>query len=216
MIFAPSIKDLHAKLEHSLPSLDSGLILAHALRRPKEFIYTHPEYRPSLLERWRLWRYILRRKRGEPIAYLTHHKEFYGLDFFVNAHTLIPRPETERLVECAFLIPIVRDSDGSPHPPIVWRLLQDAIRALFPQGHSGPELMYKDVETIQGEYVDEAARKVVGDVSRRYVVAIPRSKLPDLRQLLRKAANTFDQKAIYLSVAGEVEFVTPGPEDGML
>lgn len=76
--------------------------------------------------------------------------------------------------------------------------------------------MFKDVETVPGEYVDEAAKKVVGDLSRRYIVAIPRSKLEGLRQLLRKAANTFDQKAMYLSVAGEVEFVTARPEDGML
>ena len=122
----------------------------------------------------------------------------------------------ERLVECAFLIPIVRDSDRSPHPPIVWRLLQDAIRALFPQGHSGPELMYKDVETVPGEYVEDATKKIVRDESRRYTVAILRSSLDNLRRLLRKAANTFDQKAVYLSVAGEVEFVTPKAEDGML
>src|SRR5205809_1054337 len=66
----------------------------------------------------------------------------------------------EGLVECSFLIPIVRDSDRSPHPPMVWRLLQDAIRTLFPQGHSGPELMYKDVETVPGEYVEDAMKKM--------------------------------------------------------
>jgi len=122
----------------------------------------------------------------------------------------------ERLVECSFLVPLVRDSDRVVHSPIAWSLFQDAMREAFPKGHSGPEMMYKDVETVPGEYVDEAAKKVVGDVSRRYVVAIPRTKLEDLRQLLRKAANTVDQKAIYLSVAGEVEFVTPRSEDGML
>jgi hypothetical protein len=122
----------------------------------------------------------------------------------------------ERLVECSFLLPIVRDSDREPHPPVVWRLLQDAIRTTFPRGHSGPELFYRDVETVPGEYVEEATQTIVRDESRRYTVAIPRSRLDDLRQLLRRAANTFDQKAIYLSVAGEVEFVTPRPEDGML
>lgn len=122
----------------------------------------------------------------------------------------------ERLVECSFLVPLVRDSDRVVHPPIAWSHFQDAMREAFPKGHTGPEVMYKEVETVPGEYVDEAAKKVVGDVSRRYIVAIPRSKLEDLRQLLRKVANTFDQKAIYLSVAGEVEFVTPRPEDGML
>ena len=122
----------------------------------------------------------------------------------------------ERLVECAFLLPIVRDSDRALHPPIVWRLLQDAIRAAFPQGHSGPELLYKDVVTVPGEYVEDATKKVVRDQSRRYTIAISRSKLEELRRLLRRAANTFDQKAIYLSVAGEVEFVTPRPDDGTL
>jgi len=122
----------------------------------------------------------------------------------------------ERLVECSFLIPIVRDSDRAPHPPIAWRLLQDAVRSVFPQGHSGPELMYKDVETVPGEYVEDATKKIVRDESRRYTVAIPRGNLDKLRELLRKAANTFDQKAIYLSVAGEVEFATPRAEDGML
>jgi hypothetical protein len=71
----------------------------------------------------------------------------------------------ERLVECSFLLPIVRDSDRASHPPIVWRLLQDAIRAAFPQGHSGPELLY--VETVPGEYVEDATKKLVRDESRR-------------------------------------------------
>jgi hypothetical protein len=122
----------------------------------------------------------------------------------------------EKLVECSFLVPLVRDTDRVAHPPIAWTLFQDAMREVFPKGHTGPELVYMEVETVPGEYVDEEAKKVVSDVNRRYIVAIPRSKLEDLRQLLRKAARTFDQKAIYLSVAGEVEFVTPRPEDGML
>jgi hypothetical protein len=122
----------------------------------------------------------------------------------------------ERLVECSFLLPVVRDSDRAPHPPIVWRLLQEAVRTTFPQGHSGPELLYRDVETVPGEYIEDPTQTIVRDASRRYTVAISRSKLDDLRRLLRRAANTFDQKAIYLSVAGEVEFVIPSPEDGML
>ena len=69
---------------------------------------------------------------------------------------------------------------------------------------------------MPGEYVEEATLRIVGDVSRRYTVAIPQAKLDDLRDLLRRVANTFDQKAIYLSVAGEVEFVTPRSKNEML
>lgn len=53
-------------------------------------------------------------------------------------------------------------------------------------------------------------------MSRRYILAIPESKANDLRMLLKMAAHTFDQEAIYLSVAGTVEFVVPTEEDGYL
>ena len=52
--------------------------------------------------------------------------------------------------------------------------------------------------------------------SRRYILAIPESKVNDLRLLLRMAAHTFDQQAIYLSVAGIVEFIVLTEEDGYL
>src|SRR5688572_19166462 len=44
---------------------------------------------------------VARRKQGEPLAYITGHREFYGLDFFVDNRVLIPRPDTELLVEAA-------------------------------------------------------------------------------------------------------------------
>jgi len=56
----------------------------------------------------------------------------------------------------------------------------------------------------------------ISDTSRRYILAIPESKVNDLRLLLRMAAHTFDQQAVYLSVAGIVEFAIPSDEDGYL
>jgi hypothetical protein len=124
---------------------------------------------------------------------------------------------SERVVECSFLVPIVGDTDRKLHSPIAWRLLQDAIHRLF-KGLSGPErfLLVRDVELVPGSYTEEATGNRVHDESRRYTVAIPEGQSETLRGLLRKAANTFDQKCIYLSVAGEVEFVTAKPEDGYL
>ena len=124
---------------------------------------------------------------------------------------------SERVVECSFLVPIVGDTDRKPHSPIAWRLLQDAIHHLF-KGLSGPErfLLVRDVELVPGSYTEEATGSRVHDESRRYTVAIPEAQVEVLRRLLRKAANTVDQKCIYLSVAGVVEFVTAKPEDGYL
>ena len=56
----------------------------------------------------------------------------------------------------------------------------------------------------------------IQDVSRCYLVAIPEAKIDVLRQILRKAANTFDQKAMYLSVQGVVEFIAATETDGYL
>jgi len=65
----------------------------------RAWLYGHPEYEltPARVKIFK--NYIYRRAKGEPIAYITHHKEFYGLDFLVNKNVLIPRPETELMVE---------------------------------------------------------------------------------------------------------------------
>jgi hypothetical protein len=118
---------------------------------------------------------------------------------------------------CVFLIPVVRDSDRQPHPPILWRLLQDALLGRF-DGMSGPETVvhYRTVDPVAGTWSPAAGPEPVEDLSRRYTVAIPEDRLDDLRALLRRAGNSFDQRAIYLEVAGYAEFLEVGPEDGFL
>jgi hypothetical protein len=122
----------------------------------------------------------------------------------------------ERPVQCEFFVPIVRNSDKQPHQPTAWIALGREIRRVFPAGHSGPETFYRGDALVPGEYEDIPGDPPITDTSRRYLLAIPMSKLEDLRQLLRKAGNTFDQKAIYLSVKGEVEFISPSESDGFL
>ncbi|MFA5358933.1 MAG: peptide chain release factor N(5)-glutamine methyltransferase [Patescibacteria group bacterium] len=87
------------KSKSSSPTLDAEILLAHVLKKPKEFILIHPETVLTKKQISNLQFLISKRKTGEPIAYLTGHKEFYGLDFIVNRHVLVPRPETELLVE---------------------------------------------------------------------------------------------------------------------
>lgn len=94
------------------PRLDAQLLLSHALGRERSYLYMFPEQEldPAQEGRWRAL--LARRERGEPVAYLLGHKEFYGLDFCVDRRVLIPRPETELLVEAALSICRQRLSRG--------------------------------------------------------------------------------------------------------
>ena len=93
-----SIKNIYQKYS-STPSLDLDLLLSHTLKKPKEFLFAHPEHTLSLWEKIKFRHLLHLYKRGVPIAYITHYKEFFGLNFYVNKHTLVPRPDTEIMVE---------------------------------------------------------------------------------------------------------------------
>ncbi len=80
---------------------DAEILLAHVLQKPREFVIAHPEYRVTRIQNWKINRLIRLRAQGIPYAHLTGRKGFYGFDFLVNKHTLVPRPETEVLVEHA-------------------------------------------------------------------------------------------------------------------
>ena len=81
--------------------LEARMLLAHALSVSKTYTYTWPDQVLSQAE-WTSYRTLVERRRlGEPIAYLLGEREFYGLSFAVDARVLIPRPETELLVDVA-------------------------------------------------------------------------------------------------------------------
>lgn len=101
-----TIKDLLKKAGHRLqvsdidhPRSDAELLLAHVLDKPREFLLTHPEKDVSKTHLDRFEKLLARRKTHEPIAYLLGYKEFYGRAFGVDKDVLIPRPETETLIE---------------------------------------------------------------------------------------------------------------------
>ena len=120
----------------------------------------------------------------------------------------------EKSVLCEFLVPLVRDKDRVPHTHLAWAALHDALFACF-DGFTGPELVMRLQRTVPGQY-RSASKGRVEDECRQYKVALPLSRIDELRGVLRKAANTFDQEAIFLVVKGEVEFVSGKPEDGAL
>lgn len=81
--------------------IDAEILIAHVIKKSREFVVAHSETNIEHDDVEKIQELFKRRAAGEPLAYLTGHKEFYGLDFEVNKHTLIPRPETEQMVKLA-------------------------------------------------------------------------------------------------------------------
>lgn len=81
------------------PQLDVEILLATVLQVTRTYLHTYPERQLTALEHKQFINLLERRAKQEPIAYLIGHKEFWSLDLIVSRHTLIPRPETELLVE---------------------------------------------------------------------------------------------------------------------
>lgn len=81
------------------PVLDAEVILAHTLQRNRAWLYAHPEHHLTDSQIQGFVTLVLRRCAHEPVAYLVGHKEFFGLDFIITPVALVPRPETELLVE---------------------------------------------------------------------------------------------------------------------
>ncbi|HEV2880512.1 MAG TPA: peptide chain release factor N(5)-glutamine methyltransferase [Pyrinomonadaceae bacterium] len=91
---------------------DARALLSFTLARDHAFLIAHSDdaLEPSALALFRAL--VARRAAGEPLQYITGRQEFYGLDFEVNPAVLIPRPETELLVETA--LELLRDADAAP------------------------------------------------------------------------------------------------------
>ena len=122
--------------------LDAQVLLSHILRVERSFLYAYPEHVLTPEQEQHYQTLIERRSRGEPIAYLTGHKEFYGLDFLIDKRVLIPRPETELLVEAALnacrkmfdagRTPIVADiGTGSGAIPVTLAVLEPRLPYLY-------------------------------------------------------------------------------------
>lgn len=80
-------------------SLEAEILLAHVLNQPRSFLHTWPESILTNAQAKQLAGFMERRLNKEPIAYIVGHHEFWSLDLLVTPETLIPRPETELLVE---------------------------------------------------------------------------------------------------------------------
>jgi release factor glutamine methyltransferase len=93
----------------SAPRLTAEVLLAHALRRDRVYLYSHPEEDLAEVAWIHYGRYLHERLQGKPTQYITGHQEFYGRDFRVTPDVLIPRPETEHLIQTS--LARIRPSD---------------------------------------------------------------------------------------------------------
>ena len=93
----PRVRDLLQRASAMIERVDAEWLLAHALDRPPGWLWAHAE----AAARERFEALLSRRAAGEPVAYLSGTQGFWSLDLRVTPATLIPRPETERLVELA-------------------------------------------------------------------------------------------------------------------
>jgi len=107
------VADIRALLEHArhtlaksvdAPQLEAEILLAHVLGRDRSWLYAWPEHVPDAGQCKAFEQLVERRAQGQPVGHLTGEREFWSLRLAVNEHTLIPRPESELLVETALAL----------------------------------------------------------------------------------------------------------------
>lgn len=91
--------------------LDAQVLLLEVLKQPRSYLFSWPEKQLTEQQQALFDSYCQRRLNGEPVAHITGTREFWSLPLQVNATTLIPRPDTETLVETALKLPLCQDAN---------------------------------------------------------------------------------------------------------
>ncbi|HJT57954.1 MAG TPA: peptide chain release factor N(5)-glutamine methyltransferase [Ktedonobacteraceae bacterium] len=154
--------------------LETQVLLSHVLHVDRSFLFAYPEHLLSPEQELQFLVLIERRKNGEPTAYLIGHQEFYGLEFLVDQRVLIPRPETELLVEVALQacrtmlasgrIPIVADiGTGSGAIPITLAIEEPRLPYLYASDISSDALAVASLNCQRHDVADRV-RLLQGDL----------------------------------------------------
>lgn len=102
MTVARTVREcLAAAMALGLERLDAQLLLGQVLGQDRAWLHAHDDHALSTEQLRQFERWVARRHAGEPFAYIVGHKEFHGLDLQVDARVLVPRPDTEVLVDWA-------------------------------------------------------------------------------------------------------------------
>jgi release factor glutamine methyltransferase len=163
-----------AKVGLPTPRLDAQVLLAHVLDVDRVALLTYPERSLTSEQAEQFRQLVERRARREPVAYLTGHKEFYGLDFLVDSRVLIPRPETEMLVEAALRAirarldvgqtPLVADiGSGSGAIPVALAVTEPRLPYLYAVDISNDALEVARLN-CQRHHVSDRVRLLHGDL----------------------------------------------------
>ena len=103
MVHSSLLSEITARLTSlsDTAALDAAVLLAQILKKPRTWVMAHPELTLTTAQRKELDDSLARLERGESFPYVLGHWEFFGMDFDITPDVLIPRPETELLVERA-------------------------------------------------------------------------------------------------------------------
>ncbi|HLH60238.1 MAG TPA: peptide chain release factor N(5)-glutamine methyltransferase [Ktedonobacteraceae bacterium] len=164
----------HPEAEDRLARLDAQLLLSHVLNVERSLLFAYPQDKLSHEQEQQFLALIGRRKKGEPVAYLIGHQEFYGLDFLVDKRVLIPRPETELLVEQALQVcrsmlaggrtPIVADiGTGSGAIPVAIAVEEPGLPYLYASDISQDALAVASLN-CRRHHVEDRVRLLYGDL----------------------------------------------------
>jgi release factor glutamine methyltransferase len=140
----------------AVPRLTAEVLLSHALHCERVYLYAHPERELKEVEWIHYGRYLPERLQGKPTQYITQRQEFYGREFHVTPDVLIPRPETEHVVEVAL--------------QIAFRIAPGAQRILDVGAGSGALAVTLQLETGAAAWATEispAAAAVAAENARR-------------------------------------------------
>jgi release factor glutamine methyltransferase len=96
--------ELLEEAEVGVPRLTAEVLLCHAVKCRREYLYAYPEQELQEVEWIHYGRYLHERMQGKPTQYITKRQEFYSREFRVTPDVLIPRPETEHVVEVALAL----------------------------------------------------------------------------------------------------------------
>ncbi len=178
------------------PRLDAELLLAHVLELTRASLLAHPD-RPLTVEQFSAYRRLVeRRAKREPLAYIVGHREFFGLEFAVDPRVLVPRPETELLVERALSIlrplsaPLMADvgaGSGAIAVSLAVRLPGATIYAL----DSSAEALAVAAERQAVTDVDKAYQSYLA--ARQTLLLYSRENIGQVQKLQELAEFTFRQ-----------------------